>query len=63
MQKPVKRATVDTISPTEDVPSVGELATPTSDKQPKESGEVSPTDGLNKNKSSDSMCSVNSNES
>ena len=47
--KPAKRATVDTLSPTEEAPPTIEL--------PAESA-----NGLSKNKSSDSTCSVTSNE-
>ena len=57
VQKPAKRATVDTLSPTDCAP---QLPTPTSNEN--ETVEVSPSE-LNKSKSSDSTCSVNSNKS
>lgn len=48
VEKPAKRATIDTLSPTEDVPDTPQLPTPTSND-------------VTKSKSSDSTCSVKSN--
>ena len=59
VQKPAKRATVDTLSPTE---CEAQLPMPTSNKNLDVTVEVSRSE-LNKSKSSDSTCSVNSDKS